>query len=162
MAAAGRAERGVGGVPDPAVAEVVGVRPVRAEDPAAPQLVQRGYERLPIQAGRGGQHVRGERPPDGRSDPPTAAASGDSRASRPVITACTFEEVAGASGRSASTTNSGLPSLSAYRRPSPAWSSGALVTCPASRAVSSRLSRVSPISVRWPDACSAEVRVLSG
>ena len=66
---AGRAERGVGGVPDPAVAEVVGVRALRADDPAPPQLVQRGHEGLLVQPGGSGQHVRGERLADGRGDP---------------------------------------------------------------------------------------------
>jgi len=46
LAAARRAQRGIGGIADPAVAEVVGGRAVRADDPAPPQLVQRSYERL--------------------------------------------------------------------------------------------------------------------
>lgn len=51
------------------MAEVVGVRAVRADDPAAPQFVERGHERGLLKPGGGGQHVGGERLPDGRGDP---------------------------------------------------------------------------------------------
>src|SRR5207237_7504108 len=40
LALAWRAQRGVGGIADPAVAEVIGVRAVRADDSPTPQLVQ--------------------------------------------------------------------------------------------------------------------------
>jgi len=69
LAAARRAERGVGGIADPAMAEVVGVRTMRADDPAAPQLIQGADECLLRHSGSGGQHVRGERAPDRRADP---------------------------------------------------------------------------------------------
>ena len=67
LPATGRAERGIGGIADPAVAEVVGVRAVRAEDPAPPQLVQRAMNSCSSSRPRR-LAVRGERPPDGRGD----------------------------------------------------------------------------------------------
>ena len=70
LAAAGRAERGVGAVADPAMAEVVGVGAVGADDPATPELVQGVHERRLVEpAGGRGEHVGGERAADRRGDP---------------------------------------------------------------------------------------------
>ncbi len=50
--------------------------------------------------------------PIAAATPASSAAGGESRAKRPLLTACTFDAATGASGFSASTTNNGLPSLS--------------------------------------------------
>src|SRR5438067_10008630 len=56
LAPARRAERGIGGITDPAMAEVVRAGPLGADDPTAPQLVKSTHELLLLETRGGGQH----------------------------------------------------------------------------------------------------------
>jgi hypothetical protein len=109
---------------------------VRAQDPAAPWLVQRGHEGRIVQPGHGASTSAVNA--GGGGDPGHGGGLRREVRQGKHDHRLYFEAAAGASGRSASTTNSGLPSLSAYRQPSPAAPSGTPVMCPASRAVSAR------------------------
>ena len=87
--------------------------------------------------------------------PASSLACGDSRSRRLAITACTREAPPEASGRSVSITNSGLPSVPAYRRSSAPASGSAPVSPSASRAICSRPSRPSATSLARPSVCGS-------
>ena len=94
--------------------------------------------------------------------PASPAASPDKRARRPAITASTFEPDPAPPARTDSTRNSGLPSLSPYRRSASPGSSSRPASPSASTRVSSRPSRSSATSSQRPSACSAVTSSLTG
>src|SRR5438067_10322890 len=57
LAAARRAERGIGCITDPAMAEVVRTGPLRADDPTAPQFIESPHEPLLLETRGRGQPV---------------------------------------------------------------------------------------------------------
>ena len=97
------------------VAEPVGVHVLLAEDAPPPELVEAVEEHVVGVACRRGQHVDAELAPDRRRHLDELLAGAESCASRASRTVCT-RLLTGAPGRqpqTASTTKSGLPSVSA-------------------------------------------------